>query len=237
MKAVILAAGMGKRLKKVSGGLPKSMIKIGNSSIIHHQLESCLKVGINKFVVVLGYKKEQLKEHILEKIDHENITFVENPIYDTTNTLYSLWLTREYLNDDFIYFNADVLFQSDLLQKISAKSKYSQLLLETKSCAEEEVKMIIDDEMRIQQISKVLPIPECAGEFIGIGKFNKEILNRFVHYLQYGVDNNQSNNYFEYAVDLLAKDEILKVIPTDGVPCIEIDFPEDLKKAKELFSI
>ncbi len=75
MKAVILAAGMGKRLQKVSGGLPKSMIKIGNSSIIHHQLESCLKVGINKFVIVLGYKKDQLKEHILEKIDHENITF------------------------------------------------------------------------------------------------------------------------------------------------------------------
>jgi len=58
-----------------------------------------------------------------------------------------------------------------------------------------------------------------------------------VHYLQYGVDNNQSNNYFEYAVDLLAQDVILKAIPTDGVPCIEIDFPEDLEKAKELFSI
>jgi len=237
MKAVILAAGMGKRLQKVSGGLPKSMINIGNSSIIHHQLDSCMKVGINNFVIVLGYKKEQLKEHILEKIDSENVVFIENPIYDKTNTLYSLWLTREHLNDDFIYFNADVLFQSDLLQKISAESKYSQLLLETKSCAEEEVKMIIDDEMRIQQISKVLPISECAGEFIGIGKFNKDILNRFVHYLQYGVDNNQSNNYFEYAVDLLAKDTILKAIPTDGIPCIEIDFPEDLERAKELFSI
>ena len=237
MKAVILAAGMGNRLQKVSGGLPKSMIKIGKSSIIHHQIESCMDVGINDFVIVLGFKMEQLKAHILEKIKSEQVTFVENPIYDTTNTLHSLWLTKDYLNDDFIYFNADVLFQSGLLKKISDDSPYSQLLLETKSCAEEEVKMIIDQDMRILQISKQLPISKCAGEFIGIGKFNKDVIKRFVHYLQFGVDNEQSNNYFEYAVDLLAKDKILKAIPTEGIPCIEIDFPEDLARAKEMFSL
>ena len=237
MKAVILAAGMGNRLKEVSQGLPKSMIKIGKSSIIHHQLESCMNVGIKNFVIVLGYKYEQLKAHILEKISSDQVTFIENSIFATTNTLHSLWLTREYLDEDFIYFNADVLFQSGLLKKISEPSEYSQLLLETKSCAEEEVKMIIDEDMRILEISKTLHIPNCAGEFIGIGKFNKDILDRFVHYLQFGVDNGQSNNYFEYAVDLLAKDEVLKAIPTDGVPCIEIDFPEDLAKAKEMFSL
>jgi len=237
MKAVILAAGMGKRLQKVSGGLPKSMIKIGESSIIHHQLESCINVGINKFVIVLGFKMNQLKAHILEKIKSDQVIFVENPIYHITNTLHSLWLAKDYLDDDFIYFNADVFFQSDLLKKISEESQYSQLLLETKSCAEEEVKMIIDNDMRILQISKQLPIPKCAGEFIGIGKFNKDILERFVHYLQFGVDNGQSNNYFEYAVDLLVKDKILKAISTDGILCIEIDFPEDLARAKEMFSL
>lgn len=237
MKAVILAAGMGKRLQEVSEGVPKSMIKIGASSIIHHQLQSCMDVGIKEFVIVLGYKMEQLKSHILKKISNEQVTFIENPIYDTTNTLHSLWLTREHLNDDFIYFNADVFFQSGLLKKISEPSQYSQLLLETKSCAEEEVKMIIDDEMRILEISKQLPIPKCAGEFIGIGKFNKNILERFIHYLQFGVDNGQSNNYFEYAVGLLTKDKILQAVPTDGIPCIEIDFPEDLVRAKEMFSL
>ncbi|MCF7859419.1 MAG: phosphocholine cytidylyltransferase family protein [Candidatus Cloacimonetes bacterium] len=237
MKAVILAAGMGKRLQEVSGGLPKSMIKIGNSSIIHHQLKSCINVGIRDYVIVLGYKKEQLKSHILELIKSENVTFVENPIYDKTNTLYSLWLTSDFLNDDFIYFNADVLFQSGLLKKISAQSKFSQLLLETKSCAEEEVKMIIDDQMRILEIGKKIPIKQCAGEFIGIGKFNKEVIKEFVYYLQKGVDEGQSNNYFEYAVNLLVKDNILLAKPTDDIPCIEIDFPADLKRAKEMFSL
>ncbi len=191
MKAIILAAGMGKRLANVSNGTPKSMIEVGEKSIIHHQIESCQKVGIEKFVIVLGYKIELMKQHILEVLAEENVTFIENPIYDKTNTLYSLWLTREHFDDDFIYFNADVLFRSHLLEKIIKPSKYSELLLETKSCCEEEVKMIIDDEMRILEISKQLEIPKCAGEFIGIGKFNKDILPQFAKFLQYGTDNNQ----------------------------------------------
>jgi choline kinase len=237
MKAIILAAGMGTRLHKVSGGMPKSMIVIGAKSIMHHQIESCQQVGIKDFVVVLGYKKDELKSHILEKLGTKNVTFIENPIYDTTNTLHSLYLARSQFDDDFIYFNADVLFQSDLLEKISAESKYSQLLLETKSCAEEEVKMIIDDEMRILEISKQLNIPDCAGEFIGIGKFKKDVLPKFSECLQYGVDHGQSNNYFEYAVGLMAKDVILKAVPTEGIPCIEIDFPEDLQRAREMFEL
>jgi choline kinase len=237
MKAIILAAGMGKRLLEVSGGRPKSMIRIGKDSIMHQQIESCKKVGIEDFVFVLGYKKEELQDHILEKLSEQNVTFIENPIYDKTNTLYSLYLARNEFDDDFIYFNADVLFQSDLLEKIANESEYSQLLLETKSCGEEEVKMIIDDEMRILEIGKQLPIPACAGEFIGIGKFNKEVLPKFAEYLQYGVDYGQSNNYFEYAVDMLTKDVVLKAVPTDGIRCIEIDFPEDLKRAKEMFEL
>ncbi len=236
MKAIILAAGMGSRLASVSGGNPKSMIKIGKSSIIHHQIDSCQAVGIEDFVIVLGYKIDVMKKHILEKLNEKNVTFIENPIYDKTNTLYSLWLARDHFDDDFIYFNADVLFSKHLLEKISEPSKYSQLLLETKSCAEEEVKMIIDDDYRILEISKQLDIPKCAGEFIGIGKFNLDVLPDFAKYLQYGVDNGQSNNYFEYAVDLLAKDKILKAVPTEGIKCIEIDFPEDLERAIEMFS-
>lgn len=236
MKAIILAAGMGRRLQSVSNGLPKSMIKINGRSIIHRQIESCNQVGIKEFVIVLGFKKDILKKHILKKIPVENVTFIENPIFDKTNTLYSLWLTKNYFDDDFIYFNADVLFQKDLLKKISDETEYSQLLLETKSCAEEEVKMILNDDMDIIEIGKKLKIENCSGEFIGVGKFNLDVLPQFSKYLDHGIDNNQENNYFEYAVNLLAKDVILKAVPTNNIKCIEIDFPEDLKAAKKMFS-
>ena len=212
------------------------MIKINGKSIIHRQIESCLKVGIDNFIFVLGYKKEKLKNHILEKLLEKQITIIENNIYDKTNTLYSLWLCKNKFDDNFIYFNADVLFDADLLKKISSSSKYSQLLLETKSCAEEEVKMIIDDNFKILEIGKKLEIPKCAGEFIGVGKFNLDILPKFAKYLTQGIEENQENNYFEWAVNLLAKDVILTAIPTDDAKCIEIDFPEDLQLARKMFS-
>jgi choline kinase len=234
MKAIILAAGMGRRLSEASGGMPKSMITIGDTSIMHRQIQSCLDVGIKSFVFVLGYKRQQLQTHILQKLDASQCTFIENPIYGSTNTLYSLWLTREQFTEDFIYFNADVLFSHELLNKICAPSPHSQLLLETKSCGEEEVKMILEGD-RIVEIGKQLPIPQCAGEFIGVGKFNKEVLPHFAKHLQYGVDTGQENNYFEYAVDLLSKDAYLQAVPTDGAPCIEIDFPEDLARALKMF--
>lgn len=235
MKAIILAAGKGKRLEDVSNGLPKSMIRIGECSIIHNQIRSCQQIGIEKFVIVLGYKKDLMQDHILEILDKDNVIFVENPIFATTNTLYSLYLTREYFDDDFIYFNADVLFTSSLLKLIAGDSVHSQLLLETKSCAEEEVKMIIDDEMTILEIGKQLPLADCAGEFIGIARFKQDILPVFSGFLQFGVDNGQSNNFFEYAVDQMAKEVILKAVPTQDIACIEIDFPQDLIKARTLF--
>ncbi|MDY6915029.1 MAG: phosphocholine cytidylyltransferase family protein [Candidatus Cloacimonadota bacterium] len=235
MKAIILAAGMGKRLQDVAEGMPKSMIKIEKKSIIHNQIESCRQVGINNFVIVVGYKAKQLKEHILEVCSPEEVTFVLNKVYETTNTLYSLYLCKEYLTDDFIYFNADVMFKSELLKLIAESSTNSQLLLETKSCAEEEVKMIIDENNRIEEIGKDIPISQCAGEFIGIAKFKKEVIPEFQKALEQGIAMNQENNYFEFAVNILAKNVFLEAVPTQNIPCLEIDFPEDLQMARKIF--
>jgi len=236
MKAIILAAGMGKRLQKVSGGLPKSMIRIGDKSIIHNQIQSCLEVNITNFIIVLGFKQEQLRKHILEVLNEDQVTFVENPIYDKTNTLYSLYLTCKFWDEDFIYFNADVLFKKELLQKISAGSEHSQLLVETKRCGEEEVKVILNDKGYITEIGKKIDIAKCAGEFIGIGKFCRETFPSFKKYLEQSVIEGQENNFFEYAVNLLIEECLLEAVSTEAIPCVEIDFPEDLDKAKELFS-
>ncbi|MBN2460270.1 MAG: phosphocholine cytidylyltransferase family protein [Candidatus Cloacimonetes bacterium] len=236
MKAIILAAGVGKRLREISRGMPKSMLQIGSSSIMHHQIRSCQQAGIENFVFVLGYKKELLQDHILEILAPGNTTFITNPVYDKTNTLYSLWLARQHFTEEFIYFNSDVIFQTELLMKIVPQSEFSQLLIEDKICGKEEVKVIVSDDMRILEIGKELDISRCIGEFIGIGKFNQQVLNRFSEHLQTGVDTGHQNNYFEYAVNLLAGDFHLQAVFTGDLPCIEIDFPEDLLQARKLFS-
>jgi choline kinase len=232
MKAIILAAGRGMRLNEGRSSIPKSMEMIGDQSIIHYQIDQCLKNGINKFVVVVGYEKVMLTQHVLKKVNSSMVHFVENQIYEETNTLYSLYLARKYFSEDFIYFNADVFFHPELLRKIVNESGISELLVEKKACGEEEVKVLIEED-RIVEIHKQIDPKQAAGEFIGIGKFAHRDLPAFAEALELGVQTGQHNNYFEYAVNMISSFCDLQAVYTDGLPCIEIDFQDDLKRARE----
>jgi len=235
MQAIILAAGMGRRLKSLTGGLPKPMIEIGGKSIIHYQIESCLQQGVGEFVIVIGYRKDDMQAHVLELLSPDQVTFVVNPDYATTNTLYSLFLASEYLVKDTLYFNGDVLFEKALLLKLLDKP-ISSILVEMKECGAEEVKVTINDEGYVTAIGKELSQELCVGEFIGIACFRKEVLVKMVKYLQLGVDALQHNNYFEYAVNKFCGAIEILAVSTEGAACIEIDFPEDLNRARALFS-
>ena len=236
MKAIILAAGRGMRLNSGDrSAIPKSMENINGVSIIHYQIRNCLKQGILKFVVVVGYQKEVLINHVLEVLKEEQVAFVENELFAETNTLYSLYLARRFMCEDFFYFNADVLFHPFLLRKLVKGEDANQLLVEKKTVGEEEVKVRVENGI-IKEIHKGIKPELAEGEFIGIGKFVERDLDCFKECLEFGVHNGQSNNYFEYAVNMMCMDRELQVLYTDGLPCIEIDFPEDLRKAKdELF--
>ncbi|MCD4828907.1 MAG: phosphocholine cytidylyltransferase family protein [Candidatus Cloacimonetes bacterium] len=231
MKAIILAAGVGRRIHPVTNGLPKSLLEFGGATLMHHQILSCQAHGIHDFVFVLGYEQERMRQHILEKVPSQRATFVFNPDFATTNTLYSLWLTRHTFDDDFIYFNADILFDPALLALLTGKWNHPRLLLEESRCAEEEVKMVVNSDNRVLRIGKQLDPESCAGEFIGIGLFTQNVLQNFARHLQSGVDEGESNNYFEWAVDRLADDTVIEAVPTQGLACIEIDFPEDYHRA------
>ncbi|HOD53949.1 MAG TPA: phosphocholine cytidylyltransferase family protein [Candidatus Cloacimonadota bacterium] len=233
MKAIILAAGRGMRLNQGRSSIPKSMELIGNQSIIHYQIEQCLNLGIKKFVVVVGFEKVTLTQHVLKMVNSSQVHFVENPLYENTNTLYSLYLAGKYFSEDFIYFNADVLFHPELLKKIVNDNQQTELLIEKKKCGEEEVKVAIEDD-RIIEINKQVSLDKAAGEFIGIGKFAKHDLPAFFEALELGALTGQHNNYFEYAVNMISSFCFLHPVYTDGLPCIEIDFQEDLKKARDV---
>jgi len=235
MQAIILAAGMGRRLNSLTGGLPKPMLKITDKSIIHTQIESCLQYGVERFVIVIGYREEEMKAHILEVLSSEQVIFVINPDFATTNTLYSLYLAREYLDQDTLYFNGDVLFEDILLSKLLSYHG-SSILVEMKVCGDEEVKVIINNSSYMTAIGKELCPEECAGEFIGIACFRKDVLVNMIKFLELGVESKQHNNYFEYAVNKFCDVIEILAISTGDAACIEIDFPEDIVRAKALFN-
>lgn len=233
MKAIILAAGRGMRLNEGRSAIPKSMEMIGDKSIIHHQITQCQKLGIEKFVVVVGYEKVMLTEHVFKAIPKDRVHFIENTIFEQSNTLYSLYLARQYFSEDFLYFNADVFFHPHLLKKIVNDNGQSELLIEKKPVGEEEVKVRVENNC-IVEIHKKIDPEKALGEFIGVAKFAQKDLQMFAEALEQGVYNGEVNNYFEYAVNMMAPYTNLNPVYTDGLECIEIDFQEDLKKAREI---
>jgi len=227
MKAIILAAGAGKRLGLTT---PKSMLEVGGISIIHRQLSAFRAIGIQEFVIVVGYAQHQLRAHLADQPG--TFTFIVNERYAETNTIYSLYLARHEMEDTFYYANADVVFDVRLTERLHRAPTANVLAVRVGPCDEEEVKVIVH-QGRIVRISKKLDPDACCGEFLGVAKFAKELLPAFRQTLTNLIETaHVVNDYFEKAVDDMCDDWIL--VPTDvtDLPCCEIDFPEDLAFAQ-----
>ena len=105
MQAVILAAGSGSRLQRVSNGLPKCLLPIGGRPLIEHQLEALSDAGVGNVLVVVGHQADEVRKTLGNRVE-----YVENTRYDATNSLYSLWLAREWVKGPFVLLNCDLLF-------------------------------------------------------------------------------------------------------------------------------
>src|SRR5215475_12632734 len=119
MKAVLLAAGQGTRIRSVHGEHPKCLIEVDGSTILDHQLQALSMVGINDTAIVVGYKKEQIVSHVRTRslTNNQHIHFIENPAFAITNNIYSLWLALDWLKgESFVVLNADVIFDPEIMQ-------------------------------------------------------------------------------------------------------------------------
>ncbi len=235
MKAILLAAGASRRLQPLTKDTPKCLIRIGEKTIIEHQLDAVDYAGIGEAVIVVGYLKDRIIDFLGNRYRGiRHITYVENPDFMVTNTIYSLYLARDFfLGDDFIYFNADVLFHRDVVSLLVSSSEKNVLAMEYKKCGQEEVKFATDARNRVIKLSKEISPDEAEGEFIGIAKFGSSISHAFIDTLAAYAARGERNLFFEKAVEDILGVEIFYPLDVTHIPNIEIDFPEDLKKAQE----
>jgi len=119
MKAVILTAGIGSRIKPLTDNCPKSLLKVGDNTILEMMISNIQDCGINEIIFVVGYLKEQIEDYVKTKFPDLNVSFVTNDKYAETNTGYSLMLVKDFIQDSgFIKFDADVVFDKKILKKL-----------------------------------------------------------------------------------------------------------------------
>ena len=228
MRGIMLAAGKGKRLGK---DIPKCLQEIGSKTILQRQLDALDAQGVRSLVCVIGYQKEVVADAVKNCWPYE-VVFIDNPRYSETNTSYSLYLARECMADDFFYMNADVVFRPDLLDRLVVADGDAALGIQHKQCADEEVKVIVNGS-HIIEIGKDLDPAECLGEFVGVGLFRKSMSKNFIDSLSVMMDEGHHQDYFEGALKRISHEVDMTAVDITDIPCIEIDFPEDLKHARD----
>jgi choline kinase len=234
MKSIVLAAGAGRRLASMGWEKPKSLLEFNGITLLDNIILSLIENGIDNIVIVVGYKKELIIDFVGKyKL---NFTFIENKDYAQTNTINSLWLARDYINEDYIYFNADVFFDRRIIPML-VNHPQSAFAIDVGKCADEEVKVIVDKKDRIVSIGKKLNPKDCLGEFIGIGKFSASVCPAMVKSLcRYNEILCQRNLFFETAVNDILNEHSIKALPIGDMKAVEIDCPEDYQKVLNLLS-
>lgn len=235
MKAVILAAGVSRRLYPLTYNIPKSLMDVGGKPIINRQLEAIQSAGIKDVIIVVGYYREAIIDHVQSNFPDLIFEFVINHHYFETNTAYSLRLCDSLVNGSaFVLMNADVLYPHEVLQRVIHSRHGTSLAVDIKDCGREEVKVIEGDDKRLVAIGKEIIESNSLGEFIGVAKFSNNFSEVFMISLNRLIEAGGIADYFEAAIHPLLPDHPVYYVNVSDLPCIEIDFIEDLEKAREL---
>ena len=146
MKAIILASGIGKRLRPLTNDKPKSLVKINQRTILEYQLDILADCGIKRVVLTTGPFEHQVKNLLNGRYPDLTIDFVNNPKYDSTNYIYSLWLTKDLIDEDIILVHGDLIFPADLLKKMIDVEKNVVLVNKTVRPPEKDFKAVIEND-------------------------------------------------------------------------------------------
>jgi L-glutamine-phosphate cytidylyltransferase len=234
MKAVILAAGQGTRIRSVHGEHPKCLIEVDGSTILDHQLEGLSVAGINDIAIVVGYEKEQIISHVRARslTNNQRIHFIENSAFAITNNIYSLWLALDWLRgDSFIVLNADVIFDPEILR--SAVRPYAPISMIVDPLWRDETMKVIIEGDRVLEMRKKISREEFSGTYIGITVFSKSIQNQFFLKMKKLIGSGRVNEFFNIAVQQLADEGVfVGFTSTEGLAWAEIDDPVDLTFAQ-----
>ncbi|SFS75526.1 NTP transferase domain-containing protein [Marininema halotolerans] len=231
MKVVILAAGVGSRLRPETEDKPKAMIRVGEKPLVQYQVESVLKAGFKEedIHILGGYKMERIQEHF----EGSNVKFIHNPEYDTMNNIYSFLLTKE-IGDDILLINSDDFFDGKMISLLLEDGHPTSILVDQQKEVTEESMRVKLKENRLFEVNKRMGLAEADGEYIGISKLAKEDLAVLYRMAEEMIAAGDTDAWYENVYEACASDVVIKGTDTKGLPWVEIDDFNDLETARKL---
>ena len=245
MQAVILAAGMGRRLGELTKDNTKCMVPVNGVRLIDRMLTQLSKLSLNRVVVVVGYEGEKLIDYIGNRYDDKlKIEYITNPIYDKTNNIYSLALAKEKMQeDDTLLLESDLIFDTEMLELLVNHADKNLALVAKYETWMDGTMVRIDADRNIVNF-----IPKQAFDYadvdqyyktVNIYKFSKEFLrDKYVPFLDSYSKVMGNNEYYENVLRIISflNNTDLKALPITTEKWYEIDDKQDLDIAEALFA-
>ena len=248
MQAIILAAGMGRRLGELTKENTKCMVPVNGVRLIDRLLRQLSTLPLTRIIIVIGYKGKELKEYIQSSFlvprSTFHIDFVENPIYDKTNNIYSLSMVKEQLQqDDTLLIESDLIF-SDRLFPMILENPYPNLALVAKyeSWMDGTMVRLDEDQYIVNFISKqAFDYADVDSYYktVNIYKFSREFLQQqYVPFLDAYTKAVGNNEYYENVLRIISllNSHNMKALPIGNEKWYEIDDKQDLDIAEALFA-
>jgi choline kinase len=235
MRGIILAAGISSRLRPLTDKVPKCLLKVGGISILERTVISLKRNGIRDLVIVTGYLGEQIRECVGTKFPEIQVRYIHNAQYESTNNIYSFWLTRDsVMGRDVLLLDSDIVFDPRIIGLLLTSGHESCLAVRSDHrLGEEEIKVRVNPDGSIAAIGKEVNVHEAIGESIGIEKFGAKSVGELFKVLDKMIlHEKQVNAFYEAAFErAIESGTVIMPIDVAHLRCIEIDTVDDLERA------
>jgi choline kinase len=226
-KAIILAAGSGSRLRPLTDACPKCLLDVGGHAIIDRQVEALTRFGVTDIVVVVGYLADEIRKYC-----GHSVRYIDNTRFAATNSLYSLWLARHELTSGTVVLNSDVLVPALLIERLLLSPAPDAILVERgNNFLAEDMKVTLRGE-EVVDFGKGIPPERAHAHNVGIAKFSASGGRELVSCLDQLVASGHENDWAPRAFLEFGRWSPLIAVPTNGLPWIEIDYADDLERAR-----
>ena len=238
---------MAKRLRPLTDTKPKCLLKVGERTLLERTVAAMAAAGISEFVVVTGYRAEMIKDFLenLGSLDNleslgflakPHFTFLHNADYEHNNNIYSLWMAGQIVRGkEFLLMDSDILCDPAAVLRI-ANEKEAALAVNRHELGEEEMKVVVDAQMHITEISKTCRPEEAMGESVGIEKITATYSEALFRELdQMILQEGLIDIFYERAFErLIPQGHTFRVVDTTNYFSYELDTPDDFQRAQEL---
>jgi choline kinase len=246
MKCIILAAGTATRLRPLTNNFPKCLLTIGGKPMLQRSIEHVAAAGIDQIGLVVGFEAEAIRAFVKKQFPFLRIRCIVNPKYASTNNAFSLLMAREFFKgssrtgscvDDLLLMDADIIFSRDLLPFLLGEGSPNRIAVRVAGHHdEEEVRVKTDASGNVTVIGKFIPLSESYGESIGIEFFSPPAAQRLFEILERRVRSGAGRKeFYEASFQAMIDQGVrFKGVDVSAFPAIEVDTPEDLRRAETL---